>query len=631
MKKYILQSLAVAVFSFCTVSCTDYLDIVPDDVATIDKSFNNRAAAEHFFFNCYSYLPNPTDRFTTPELMGGDEYWWNIDNSSEANRDINHLASGRQNTNDPYLNFWNGSKSGKNLFVGIRDCNIFLENIDRVPDIDDYEKVRWISEVKFLKAYYHYYLMSLYGPIPIIRENLPVSASPSEVRVYREPVDDVVAYINELLDEATINQLPLAIEDRTNEMGRITQPIAYALKAKAMVWAASPLFNGNTDYEHFVDNQGRKLVDTEYKEQKWKDAALALKKAIDICKEAGHDLYTYRPSIVMSDVTALKLTLRGTVSERWNKEIIWGSTRDGGLAKVCMPRLFIKNIGNSTNNNGVTMNVAEDFYTENGIPINEDPTWNYDHRYEMQVITEDERLNMEVGEKTAKFNFKREPRFYATLGFDRGAFEGAGKLQDNDLYYLHARKGESAGYRSVGEHFPTGYFVKKVIHHESTPGTEKNTYSGVRYAFPIIRLADLYLLYAEALNEITPTPNAAVYEYIDLVRARAGLKGVVESWEKSNLSSKPQTKEGMREIIHQERLIELAGEGQRFHDLRRWKKAIEYWNKPILGWNYNAADAEEYYTVVNYMQRELTLKYYLWPIKTYDITVNSNLVQNPGW
>ena len=90
--------------------------------------------------------------------------------------------------------------------------------------MQNYERTRWIAEVKFLKAYYHYYLFMLYGPIPIMDTNIAVDASQDEVRRYREPVDDVVAYISNLLDEA-YKDLPSKITDPGQEMGRITQPI----------------------------------------------------------------------------------------------------------------------------------------------------------------------------------------------------------------------------------------------------------------------------------------------------------------------------------------------------------------------------------------------------------------------
>src|SRR5690606_17203661 len=116
------------------------------------------------------------------------------------------------------------------------------------------ERNRWIGEVKFLKAFYTYYLIKLYGPIPLMRENQPISASPEEVKRYREPVDDCFDYVVELLDEA-IPVLPPIIVDMEGEAGRITAPIAASIKAKVLATAASPLFNGNPDYISFVDNR----------------------------------------------------------------------------------------------------------------------------------------------------------------------------------------------------------------------------------------------------------------------------------------------------------------------------------------------------------------------------------------
>src|SRR5690606_3457870 len=112
---------------------------------------------------------------------------------------------------------------------GIRDCNIFLENIHRPFDLDDFERNQWIAEVKFLKAFYHFWLLRMYGPIPIVRENIPIGAGSSEVQVYREPIDLVVSYIVELLDEAA-EGLPLVPQSMALEMGRPTKPMALAVK-----------------------------------------------------------------------------------------------------------------------------------------------------------------------------------------------------------------------------------------------------------------------------------------------------------------------------------------------------------------------------------------------------------------
>ena len=91
--------------------------------------------------------------------------------------------------------------SWNNFYQAIRHCNIFLENVDQVRDLEEYDKVRWVLEVKFLKAYYHWMLVQKYGPIVVVRDNLPITSQPEEVRLPREPLDDCIEYIISLLDE----------------------------------------------------------------------------------------------------------------------------------------------------------------------------------------------------------------------------------------------------------------------------------------------------------------------------------------------------------------------------------------------------------------------------------------------
>src|SRR5690606_17257370 len=115
------------------------------------------------------------------------------------------------------------------------------ENIIKVRDIDDYERDRWIAEVKFLKAYYHFWLLRMYGPIPIIRSNLSIDTDVVGVKVQRAPIDEGINYIVELLDESIID-LPLKIDFEIQEHGRITKTIAMSMKALVLTTAASPLF-----------------------------------------------------------------------------------------------------------------------------------------------------------------------------------------------------------------------------------------------------------------------------------------------------------------------------------------------------------------------------------------------------
>ncbi|MGQ7869210.1 RagB/SusD family nutrient uptake outer membrane protein [Sunxiuqinia sp. sy24] len=626
-----MRNILLIVLFFWSVSCSDYLDVVPDNIATIDDAFIDRSNAERFLFTCYSYLPNAVNHSTNPALIGGDELWLpRLAPSPLRYGNVNawRIARGEQNINSPYLNYWDGGNNGTNLFIAIRDCNIFLENIDTPRDLDDYEKNRWIAEVKFLKAYYHFYLMRMYGPIPIVRENKPVSSSVEEVRVYREPVADVVEYIAELLDEAAPH-LPLQIQSKVSEMGRITQPIALSLKAQAYLLAASPLFNGNRDFS-VIDKRGVQLFAQDENPDLWVKAAEYALDAIESAEEAGHSLHYFdNKGIGLSDSTMIKMNYRGAVTEKWNDEIIWGSmnSMSSFLSEVWPSNsLWISNYY-AAGTIQPTLRMAELFYSDNGIPIEEDPSWDYTNRYETVVADERDKFYIKPGAEVHKLNLNREPRYHASIIFDKSRGYGFGRIGDDNMVDFDTRIEWWSGTKQ-GTY--SGYYVKKLIHYGSEARNSNASGSLVfeRYFMPILRLADLYLMYAEALNEVEG-PVADVHYYVNEVRKRSGLDAINISWAKSNYPSKPESKEGMREIIRRERLIELSFEGHRFWDLRRWKLATQYMNQPILGWRYYKDNND--LSIDTQFEPSFTRKDYLWPIKQSSVFSNTNLEQNPGW
>ncbi|TKG95020.1 RagB/SusD family nutrient uptake outer membrane protein [Puteibacter caeruleilacunae] len=634
------KTLYIILFCACSFfhACNDYLDVVPDNVATIDNAFTDRTSAEKFLFTCYSYLPQFQMPQTNPAFFGGDEAWLFPKGSyltasfgSTATWDI---ARGNQNVVEPLVNYWNGSSGGRPLWIGIRDCNIFLEKIVSPRDIEEYERVRWIAEVKTLKAFYHFYLMQAYGAIPIVDENLETSSKPEEVRVERKSIDEVVTYIVGLLDEAMVD-LPDVIQDKGTELGHITKPIAAAIKAKVLVLAASPLFNGNNVYSGITNEAGEPLFPSAYSNEKWIVARDAVKEAIDIADAAGNKLYKLKNSFLqVSDSTKLKLSLRNAVTEKWNEEIIWGAT--GGtwtIQRLCQPRLESMDAlnGNVQNAFSPTYRMAELFYTKNGVPIDEDKTWDYDNRLELQTADENHRYYIDKGYETVKLHFDREARFYSSIGFDGGIWYGAGRDDDENTWHLEMKAKQIAGLRGPTNYPITGMVVKKLVNYKNIIGSG-SSYTIQEYSFPVIRLSDLYLLYAETLNESKDAPDGEVYEWLDKVRTRAGLNGVVDAYQTySTNPDKVSSKDGMREIIQQERMIELAFEGHRFWDLRRWMRSEEMMNQPVRGWNVQEESADKFYKPVILFEQSFTQKDYLWPIKEHDLLVNTKLVQNYGW
>jgi hypothetical protein len=627
------------------LNACDYLDVVPDNVATIDNAFSNRNEAEKYLFTCYAYRPRVGDLNVDPSMGGGDENWqFYPAGQSFAPYTSVYIGRGFQNSSAPYLNYWDGENGAMALWMGIRDCNIFLENIDKVMDLQEYEKKRWVAEVKFLKAYYHYYLFKCYGPIPIMDVNIPVSASVDEVQVYREPVDKVVDYISDLISE-TVENLPNSSDIVEGiEAGRVDKLVALSIRAELLLFAASPLFNGNTDYARMIDNRGEQLFNQTYDVNKWKTAVDACKEAIDLCHAQNKELYDIVDPMVANAPEQFKLQTiyRQAICDRWNKELIWGNTNHGynvlsrdSHARIV--RLSFTVLNDINSQWAPTLKLVESYYSSNGVPINEDVEWQQNQWYDNRYIIRNEPSSgneiyyVKEGQKTVNLHYNREPRFYASIGFDRGIYYGSGYYEfPGNVRWCEFINLEYSGFQGGSQYSITGYAAKKM--HSFKCSVTANSTSVEYYPFPIMRLANLYLMYAEALNEFSG-PEDEVYTYLDLIRERAGLEGVVDSWKKySSNPDKPSTQNGLREIIRQERTIELAMEGKRFWDLRRWKQISELNNQP-QGWNVQGETAEDFYRVISAARTPVnfTVKDYFWPIKENDLIVNKNLLQNYGW
>lgn len=642
MKKYITIILVMIMSS-----CSDYLDIVPDNIATIDIVFNNRATAEQFLSTCYSYVPQHAHIEQNFAMLAGDEVWYYTENDFYVNNETSfRLAKGLQNATDPYLNYWEGGRGAFNMFIAIRDCNIFLENLKDIPGLGLNEQNRWIAEVKTLKAFYHFWLLRMYGPIPIIENNIPVDAPSEETLVKREPVDKVVNYIVSLLDEAIDSEdLYQNITFINTDYGRLTLPAAKAIKAKVLMLSASPLFNGNSDFANFVDHDGTPFINQTFDPQKWVAARDACLDAIQTAEASGHQLYKFTdllPIGVLSDEIRNELTQRATITDRFNEEQIWGVDRGwtGDLQAWCQPRWTSEHsalFNFAKKSHAPTLNMVEDYYTVNGVPIKEDTSWDYSQRYNVVTVSDeiadDHKYYIQNNVTTARLHTYREPRFYATVGFDGGKWFSLETEDIENIPYIKAKADEISGKTGFEIYSITGYFTKKLVNYENV--IKENNAAVIGYTFPIIRLSDLYLMHAEAANEVKSAPDAEVYEYIQKVRHKAGLdidSDLVTTWANhSNNPNKPTTKEGMREIIRQERRIELSFEGQRYWDLRRMKLAGDYFSKPIRGWNITGADTESFYQVKSIYFRDFLNKDYFWPIGQNEMLRNPNLIQSPGW
>ena len=628
-KKIILIAL------FFSMSCDDYLDIVPDQTQQIDLLFERREVAYTALATCYAYLPKNDGVYTTFMTMS-DEVTTPIAKETDGIR----IMKGQQSASSPKFGLWSGWQDQGSLWEGIRHCNILIENIYNVIDMTEEEMNMWAAEAKFLKAYYHFLLFTYYGPIPIVDINLPISASDNAVRVKRETVDRCLEYIVQTIDDALIH-LPSRVLS-SNDLGRIDQVIAKSIKSRVLVYAASPLFNGNSEmYSGFVNENGEHYFNQSYESYKWELARDASLDAINTALENGVGLYefistppNYEDEYEEQPFVQTLYDLKYSIVDKWNSELIWGNSnpvRDNDwwqLQAACMMK-----DPNATSVEAAwqwiapTLRVAEMFYTENGLPIDEDLSYDFSNRYSTTSVSGAQNLQAQYGGITAKLNLDREPRFYSSLGFDRGFNRTWG-----NLWQLRMKKGESHGrIANSDDYLITGYALKKLVH----PDSEGDGYSKiVTYAWPMIRMGELYLNYAESINELSG-PSEEAYNALNTIRQRAGIPNVETSWSDpiyaQNLN-KHTSQDGLRDIIRQERLIELSFEGNRYNDLRRWKLAHEYFNTPVYGWSVDESTSSGYYNIIQVGVRSFSYpRDYFHPISINEITINPNLIQNPGW
>ncbi|MEP1489451.1 MAG: RagB/SusD family nutrient uptake outer membrane protein [Algibacter sp.] len=644
MRKFIkyIKILAILLLG---ASCSEYLDVVPDNTVEVEHLFQTKAKAFSALATCYSFMPY-NDNVNNTMQTAGDEFLPRLDpDYIDRNRGINLMKGGFQGTNDPILNFWDGRLAGTALYDGIRVCNTFLNSISEVPDITESERTDWIAQVKFLKGFYHFYLINKYGPIIIADENLTPSDDPESVKQYRQTVDVCFDYVLNLIEEAIAD-----LDDRRTPSfdGQIDKTIAMSVKAKILMYAASPFFNGNSEfYSSFLNEDGVPYFNLEQDPEKWKLALDATEEAITQALTVGKSMYVYNEVPYAFDtaedweksgVMKYAYSLRFAIVEPWNNELIWGLSNidDRNTGNTFQTTTGIRLEGSLETNNAwqwmaASHRMTELFYTKNGVPINNDKTFNYDNRLSIGEIPDDDdyfRGYLQPLERTVNLYLNREPRFYAWLGTDRGIWRSQQVRQN-----LKMRDGESPG----GKIHPTDYLwtgigIKKFGHPETT--SDQRWQTTTFYPRAIMRLSELYLMRAEARNEYSG-PEQRVYDDLNIIRTRAGIPNIETVYSDANIvnnTGKHTDKVGLRDIIQTERLIELSFEGHRYDDIRRWKRASEFFKAPILGWNVEKSLTSEFYKLTTKQTREwITPRDYLFPIKLDELRLNSNLIQNPGW
>jgi hypothetical protein len=647
----LLNCIKILVIACFLSSCSGFLDIVPDNTITLDDLFLQKETAYDALAKVYSYLPNDWHYDRSTWLLG-DEWLGRLDVTNDDYIRGIRIMRGFQTTGATHLGLWSGTGTAPAMYKAMRDANILLEHINEVPDMNPNEKADWSAQVKFLKAYYTFLLLRQYGPIVLVDKS-PTSSAPSEeFYVPRSKIEDCFDFIIRLMDEAIpdLNQRASSLDK-----GQIDRVAATAIKARVLLYRASPFYNGNSEYFFdFFDHDGQPFFPQEVNKEKWKDALDAIELAIKTSEENGVELYHFSKQIYAYDVADYAANpqnmqriydLRFLVIEPWNKELIWGNSNlevqtANSIAAGSTLRLpagyFSPGDANSTSFSQQTLcatsQMVERYYTENGLPLDEDPA--FDQSTALDIVRTPASNTpayapligiMQPDVETINLYLKREPRFYANLAIT-GGYWRAHQTKIFTKMFNNSDGGRTS--TSSTDYFCTGVGVKKIQHVESISG---NGVRMVRFPYPIIRLADLYLMQAEAMNEYEG-PSQRVYDAINKVRERAGVPKVEDAWK--NAKANPNyhlSQDGLREIILRERSIELAFEGHRFWDMLRHKRAPTEFSVPLWGWNTDGTDAQTFFVLQIKQARSFTVKDCLWPITVDELNTNSQLIQNPGW
>ena len=537
-----------------------------------------------------------------------------------------------ENASQTYYGLWDAttsSPSGRtnyDMYKGIRYCYIMIDNIDAVPGISPSVADEFKGEAYFLIAYYHWVLLTHYGPVILVRGQLDMGLPEEQVYVARSPFDECVTFIAETYDRAAdlLHGYPTRPDA---DLGRATSVAAKAMKARLLLYAASPLCNGNTEfYARFRNNDGTPLMSQTYNPEKWKWALDACQEAITLAEDNGHRLYE-SPNATAAATAAERGEINYHdcfVEPLWNTtEYLWAmgdQTGIGHLQRYGGARLKLPYSTDGFCINIVpTFECVEMYYTHNGLPWERDPETMHIDPYAYNA--EKETVNLHV---------YKEPRFYASVGYDRGKYAING-----EEFILKCRAGEMQGsvldaskeYQSC-----TGYILKKWIHRQSAFNYDTKSWTYRKYAYPYIRLAELYLSYAEADFEYNGSLSDASLNYLNLVRRRSGLPDFKDSWA---LAGGIPTGDELRKVLHRERSIELLMEGMRYHDLRRWKEAGEAMSRRPKAWNLDGRTAADFYRVSTMKESGVRTfespKTYWMAIPLSEININYNLVQNPGY
>lgn len=658
-----------AMMSACTeqIQFGDSFIQMPEiGTATIDTVFTSAEYTQQFLTNIYTkqYYGLPYLSAST----GSKSYWsgqleamsdcWHVPNSSV--KLANQVYNGKmQASSESYVFCY----EHENIWETVRACYLLMENVDRVPDMDEATKKQYKAEAKCLIASAYFNLMKFYGGLPLVTHAYEVNGDKLDVK--RSSVEKTVNFIVNLFDEAANSgALPWAYtsDDDFKTLSRHwTKAAAMAMKCKVLQYAASPLFNDDAPYyrgTYEMENasQDSLLWYGGKKPELWQQCKKACEDFFNENAAQGDPYHLVEPTDNSQE--AYRYAYRHAYLDQSSPEVIFATsvTNTNNDSKYTWWAL--------RNNNRYSYNPTEEYQEmfpwADGKPFNWEETeqaGELDHMFIKGTVKADKQELQDI-------KYTRDPRLYETMCVNgqRSVIQYDNGKTSGQMYEMYVG-GTNAGTNpeTGNNQYGHGFFHNKYL----ADGPSGSVYQRRCPHWVVVRMSDLYLTYAEALLQADGN-NTKALEYVDKVRARVGMKGLAECNPSENLTS---NKDNLLNEILRERACELGFENTRFFDMQRYKRAdlferpLHYlritrliqkngkwevsknawWKNERTNKKYKQGDPEWYEpSHFSYERVPITLfsriwwtegfdpKWYMFPFPQSEV-IKGYLVQNPGW
>ncbi|MGG7664191.1 RagB/SusD family nutrient uptake outer membrane protein [Dyadobacter sp. BHUBP1] len=612
MRKFSIIS-GILLCMFVATSCSDYLSVELQNALTLEETFNKRATTEAYLAQIYGFLPDDSD------MVGGEGSV--VPRSDEAMFSWLSGVSWLNMNNGSWGPTTNSYATWKSSYTGINQATIFMNNVDRNVEIGPAEKEVMKAEARFIRAFLYFNLLRKYGPVYIWGDKDPdISIRPETID--RHTVAENFDFVLSEFDKC-IAVLPATIAEEA-WAGRATKGAVLAAKTRATLYAARPLFNGADYLKGMVNKEGKNLFPQSTDPAKWEIAAQTAKQLIDMNQYA-----LYVDNTETDPMRKAIKSYQGIFFKFWNSEVIWGrwlGAANGWVVRANPPRAVKEGYGGyapslklvDTYPMAASGRYPVTGYDGTGYPI-VDPKSGY--REEGFTPAYIHPMDNWAPIRAHNSTVGRDARFYASILAN--GFNWYNRGSGDKVITFHT--GGTSGYQASGDCVKAGYLFRRM----SDPSNNTENGQWGQFCWPMFRLAEIYLSYAEACNEKPQRNEAEALAYVNKVRNRSGLNKLEVAYPEviGNQAL-------LRELIRKERMVEMAFESHRYHDARTWMIAEKEFVGPNYTRNLEATNYDDSWKRSSTLfpgTRVFEKKHYFFPINQEQLNEMKNFTQNYGW